>query len=123
MSARWISLPELEEVIGRDMARVLCRHLGGLSIYIPRNPGPAHRCSPIIGLPALQALAAYAGGYHLELPNLRRPEAEKKRIWELLDQGLTHERIAETCRVSERWVRHLAAQRRETQPRLPLPIP
>jgi hypothetical protein len=120
MSERWMPLPELEDVIGKVEAEALCRAFGGLSKYLPRKPGADHAFAPIIGMSALAALAAYAGGWHLALPNLRRPEAEKNRILDLLDKGRPHQAIAEECRVSERWVRHLAARKREVHMRLPI---
>jgi hypothetical protein len=122
MSERWISLPELEDVIGKAEADALCRAFGGLSKYLPRKPGADHPFARIIGMRALDALASFAGGWHLALPNLRRPEAEKNRILDMLEDGRTHREIAEECKVSERWVRHLAARRRETQGQKPLPI-
>lgn len=120
MSARWISLAELEEVIGKTNAALLCREFGGLSCYLPATPGPDHQFARIIGMPALSALAKYTGGWHLEMPNLRRAEPSVRRIREMLAQGLTHRVIARECRVTERWVREVASQRREVELRLPL---
>jgi hypothetical protein len=40
----------------------------------------------------------------------------------MLDDGRTHQKIAEECKVSERWVRHLAARKREVQGQKRLPI-
>ena len=122
MSERWISFPELEGVIGKIEAEALCRAFGGLSKYLPRKPGAEHPFAPIIGMRALETLAAFTGGWHLALPNLRRPEAEKTRILGMLDDGRTHQEIAEECKVSERWVRHLAARKREVQGQKRLPI-
>lgn len=122
MSERWISFPELEEVIGKAEAEALCRAFGGLSKYLPRTPKATHPFAPIIGMRALADLAAYTGGWHLALPNLRRPEAEKNRILGMLDDGRPHEEIAEECKVSERWVRQLAMRRREVQGQRRLPL-
>ena len=54
------------------------------------------------------------------MPNLRRAEPSVRRIREMLAQGLTHRVIARECRVTERWVREVASQRREIELRLPL---
>lgn len=122
MSERWVSFPELESVIGRADAEALCRAYGGVAKYLSRQPDAAHPFAPIIGMTKLQILADYAGGWHLALPNLRRPEAQKNRILDLLDRGEPHEQIALDCGVSERWVRTLVARRREVQVQMRLPI-
>lgn len=123
MSARWISEAELNAVIGRTETNALCQVFGGREKYLPLRPGPDHEFAPIIGMAALTALAAYAGGWHLELPNLRRPEPEKERIWDLLAHGWTHDAIADACRVSTRWVRTVAAMPREKALKLPIVLP
>lgn len=112
MSERWLSYPELQAVVGKDKAEALCQALGGLLTYLPHTPKPSHPFAPILGMPALHTLAAYAGGWHISLPNLRRPEAMKGQILELLAQGLPHREIAERLGVSQRWIRQLAAEQR-----------
>ncbi len=119
MSERWVSLPELESVIGSDAARDLCRVFGGLSVYVPTKCRADHEFARVIGMTALLALSAHAGGYHVTLPNLRRPKSQKNKILALLQKGMTHRRIAEECCVSERWVRRLASEKREVEMRLP----
>lgn len=121
MSARWVSVDELMEIMGRETALVLCRTYGGIEVYIPAKPGPDHRLAPVVGMEALRALADYAGGWHVELPNLRRPKSAKEKILTMLDQGKTHEEIALECKVSTRWVRRLASMLRpQRQGRLPI---
>lgn len=120
MSERWVSLPELGSVIGDRAARDLCREFGGLSVYVPARGKADHEFARVIGEQAMQALCAYAGGYHVALPNLRRPESQKDRILGMLETGATHREIAEECKVSERWVRRLASERREVEMSLPL---
>ena len=115
MSLRWISLDELSQVIGKDFATALCQHYGGLNPYIPAKPKPGHELERIIGRPALELLAAYCGGYHLDIPNLRRPAPAKEKIWDCLDSGMTHEAIADLHGVTVRYVRELQKQRKSVQ--------
>lgn len=122
MSERWMSLPELAGVIGEDAAEKLCRTFGGMPKYVPHDPKPSHPYARIIGMPALARLSAYAGGWHLSLPNLRRPEDEKPRIIALLEEGWPVPRIAEECVVSERWVRVVKAEQRLAQRMRRLPL-
>ena len=122
MSERWVSLPELASVIGKDAAETLCRAWGGMPKYLPHNPGPNHHWAPIIGMTALTRLAAYAGGWHVSLPNLRRPEDQKPRIMAMLEAGCPVPKIAAECLVSERWVRTIKAEQRQIQRVRSLPI-
>ncbi len=125
MSLRWISLDELSQVVGAVEATALCRAYGGRNPYLPRRPRPGHPLERIIGRAALETLAAYAGGYHLDLPNLRRPNPAKEQIWDALDAGRSHEDIADEFKVGTRYVRLVAAQRRSVQRvgRLPICTP
>jgi len=122
MSLRWISLNELSQVIGKDLAKVLCEAYGGRNPYLPARPKPGHELEMIIGRRALEALAAYAGGYHLDIPNMRRQMPAKEQIWDSLDAGKSHDAIAEELGVSTRYVRAVQKQRRSAQRVLRLPI-
>lgn len=115
MSAIWASLPDLQDCIGREKAEELCKKYGGRSPYVPIKPRKSHALASVIGVPALIKLSARFGGFHVDLPNLRRPAAAKVRIWDLLDAGWKHAAIAEECEVTERWVRTLAARKRSTE--------
>ena len=115
MSEIWASFPDLEDCIGKEKAEELCKKFGGYGAYLPPRPRKTHTFAPIIGLPALIKLAGRFGGYHVALPNLRRPAPAKFKIWELLEKGLKHRVIAEECGVSERYVRNVAAKKRSTE--------
>lgn len=121
MSARWIAIDELANVIGTTEARALCRAYGGLARYVPAKPNFDHPYVKVIGARAFEELCAYAGGWHLELPNLRRKPA-KGRILSMLEQGKSHETIADVCKVSVRYVRYLAAESRPSERQLELPL-
>lgn len=115
MSEIWVSFPDLQDCIGKEKAEELCKRFGGLAPYLPARPRKTHALAAVIGIPALRQLAANFGGYHVALPNLRRPVSAKAKVWELLEQGWKHAAIAEECGVTERWVRTLAARKRSTE--------
>lgn len=114
MAEQWLSLYSLGEIIGDAAARALCEALGGLSIYLPRSPLPTHRFVRHIGYRETLQIAAVYGGQYIALPNLRRPKPSKPRIIAMLEQGYSHKEIALECLVSERWVREMAAQTKQT---------
>lgn len=115
MSEMWASLPALQDCIGREIAEELCRKFGGRAPYVPTKPRKTHALAAVIGVPALMQLAARFGGNHVALPNLRRPDAAKAKVLELLEAGWKHSAIAEECGITERWVRTLAARKRSTE--------
>lgn len=112
MSELWASLPDLTACIGKEKAEELCRKYGGRSLYVPAKPKRASALARIVDPQSMEKLVARFGGYHLSLPNLRRPEAAKAKAMELLAKGLSHAEISAECGISERWVRTLAARMR-----------
>ena len=119
--AKWVSGPELADLIGKEAALALGRAFGGVSQYIPAEASPAHPFCRIIGLPAMRTLCAAYAGERIIPPNTRRPEPQKQAIVNLLEKGHSQRSIAMALGVTERWVQMVAsAVRDDTQCRLPL---
>lgn len=109
MGANWVTFGELRDVIGLDMARVLCRSRGGVSLYIAGNPGEDAELAPVIGLPALRALAQVYGGETIVVPNHRKGTPKKRDILRLREQGVSLRDIALRLDVTERYVEYVAS--------------
>ena len=118
---RWISWPDLVEVIGRPAATDLCTKHGGISTYLPVRADRDHPWCRVLGVQAMTLLCAYAGGNRVSIPNRRRAQAVKRRIHEMLDDHASIEDIARECEVTDRYVMAVAAARqiRTTQRTLP----
>ncbi len=87
MAEQWVSLYGLSEIIGNDVAQVLCRAFGGLSVYLPVEVPHDHKFIKTIGRQKTRLLAEVYGGQYIALPNLRRKEPAKLKILSMLEQG------------------------------------
>lgn len=103
----WVSMPELEGVLGRDMARTLARCRGGVDFYVPSLADPGHAIARMVGLRGMEALCAAFGGEWITPPNGRR-EPQKERVLAMLKQGKPKTAIALECGVTERYVYYLS---------------
>jgi DNA-binding NarL/FixJ family response regulator len=118
--AKWVSAPELSDLIGKDAALTLCRAFGGVSQYVPKEAAPDHPFCRFVGLSAMRILCAAYPGEWIVPPNARRPEPQKQAIVKLLEKGHSQRKIALELCVTERWVQMVAgATRGNTQCRLP----
>lgn len=104
----WVSLPELETLVGKDMAKTLTICVGGLDTYVPVYADINHMLARTVGLRGMQALCAAYGGSRITVPN-GKSEPHKNKIIQLLDQGLAKAAIAKQCGVTERYVYHVAS--------------
>jgi len=108
MSEIWISEPELRDLMGAGPAECVLRELGGRSFYVPRAPHWGHPLARYGGLPAMAVLCEAFGGERIALPS-GRLGAHKHRVKRLLAEGCTHAEIAARMKVTERYVRMVAA--------------
>lgn len=108
MAETWISRPELEEVLGRDGADLLCRVSGGVPVYVPLKADVSTHLGRILGPFKLAALARVYGGMRITVPNGRKAEAHKNTIIGKLEAGLPYDKIALELGVTERYVRMVA---------------
>ena len=113
MGAVWLSENSLALMIGAEDARALLEALGGLTVYIPKTPGPTRsfgrNLEDVLSPEGFAALCRHVGGETASLPNARR-KAGAKQIRRLLDQGKSHRQIAEDLRVSVRYVERIASR-------------
>lgn len=112
MAGLWVSYGELSSVIGADMARVLCRLYGGVSLHIPKQATSDAALAPYLGLPALRSLTSVYGGTTITVPNKRKAEPRKGQVLDMLDAGMSAREIALSLDVTERYVRHVSATAR-----------
>ena len=112
MAGLWVSYGELATVIGEDLARMLCRLRGGVSLHIPKQATSDAVLAPFIGLPALRALSSVYGGATITVPNKRKDEPRKGQVLDMLDAGMSARDIALQLDVTERYVRHVGASAR-----------
>ena len=103
----WVSMPDLSSILGGDLALVLARSRGGVSVYVPYTATAAHDLARLVGVKGMEALCAEFGGENIVVPNARR-DPNKSRILALLRKGMSKRTIAMECRVTERYVYHLA---------------
>lgn len=109
MAGIWVNFANLQDIMGKDMATVLCRARGGVSFYVPKAAQAGHDLVRIIGVPAFRALVAVYGGEVIVVPNYRRGTPRKGTILKLLEQGVSMRDIAMRLDVTERYVEHIAA--------------
>lgn len=108
MAETWVSRAELEEVLGKDGADMLCRTSGGVPLYVPRSADASTFLGRLLGPLRLAALTTIYGGMRITVPNGRRAEPFKGRIIDLLQCGTSAEKIAMAVGVTERYVRMVA---------------
>lgn len=112
--AAWGDLPELlleiAEVAGLDAALTLADQRGGNRVYIPREAGPNHWLTQMVGQEAADALCDHFGqpcGLELELP--RGPQLTRSqrqaRVQRMIVQGLTSSEITRRTGVTRRTVK------------------
>lgn len=104
----WISMPELTAILGKDAARTLARHLGGVQTYVPAEPSAAHQLAKIVGVRGMAALCSEFKGEYITVPNEKR-EPHKTEVDRLLKQGMSKRAVALACGVTERYVYYVAA--------------
>ena len=113
MGAVWLSETSLCLMIGTEDSRALLEALGGLTVYIPKAPGPTKtfglNLEDVLSPEGFAALCRHVGGETVSLPNVRR-KTGSKQIRRLLDQGKSHRQIAEDLRVSVRYVEMVASR-------------
>lgn len=120
MASRWVSMVELEMLIGKEAAQVLCRHAGGVSHRCPVHPHTDTLFARLIGAPALKKLCQAYGGEMIVLPNGQHT-TKKMDIVARLEQGKSCRQIAMELGLTERWVEIVAKdlRPRAVQARLP----
>lgn len=119
-SATYISLPELQQVLGHELADCLLSAFGGERLYVPQEPGPDHKITGAIGEEGAKLLAADiatgTGGMWVELPIGRTGAfaAFRERLREAAaDPALKAQDVASMLRVHPRTVRRMRARLRE----------
>ena len=113
----WVSMWELESVLGRDMAKTLSRYRGGVEMYIPESSWHGAELKKIVGELGMIALVRQYGGKKITIPNGRR-EPQKGKILRLLKvPGKSRAEIAVECGVTERYVYMLGGLNDQRQSR------
>ena len=116
----WVARVELEEVIGKQAAKLLCAHFGGLRQYIPQKANAYHPFASLLGMLDLTLLCERYGGVSITLPNGRN-EPGKEEIIKAIEKGeKTMRDIALEFGVTERWVWRLASQMKQDMQQLRL---
>jgi hypothetical protein len=115
MGGIWISMPELEEAIGTEAARMLCRHRGGVPFYVPHGAYPENALARMLGVGNMARLCAAFRQQYIIVPNGRKAEPHKSKIMDLLGRGRSPADIALETGVTERYVRMLAASAPKTK--------
>jgi len=105
MGSHWLSVPELEAMLGADAARRLTDEAGGMTVYICKRPGGNKQLERAIGKKAIAVLRERFGGENVGLPSATRRRATfKSKIIPLLEAGLSLNIIAQTLGCSWRLV-------------------
>lgn len=103
----WVSLYELETLLGKEAARLLTIHFGGVRFYVPTTMETGGNIAKIIGERAATLLSEVYGGRSITVPNGKN-EPHKQRIIAMLEAGLEKSDIARELEVTERYVYHVA---------------
>lgn len=117
VESQTIALPalieELLELIGEKATMKMVERWGGISVYIPKNPGRSWAVTPHIGPVAAKKLAEHYGQETLRIPRCigllcARRDAE---IFAMADRGLSRPQIARAKQLTERRVYQILATR------------
>lgn len=98
-----ISRIDLEALIGPECAAWLVSQFGGQSIYVPRRQGAGQAIMDAVGPVAFEVLQAEFGGMNVNLPG-KPKQVLKDRIAPMIEQGLSHNEIAQQLGCSWRYV-------------------
>ena len=116
-------LAVVAEVAGDAAAAALARERGGIRCYIPATAKDGHWLTELVGREAAEAICRAIGGGEIVVPMAGDGLAmqTRRRMEEMIRNGMPAPRIARTLGVSERTVwRHKARlrQRDKRQPSL-----
>lgn len=118
--ATTISRPDLESLIGPECTAWLLARFGGLSIYIPKREGAGQAILSVVGAKAFEALKARFGGENVSLPGRdNKAPSLKSQIIPLIEQGLSHNEIAQQLGCCWRYAAMVKADLGLTQPTTP----
>ncbi|MFC4217196.1 helix-turn-helix domain-containing protein [Pseudophaeobacter arcticus] len=100
--------------ISVELAVRLAKQRGGREVYIAKNPAPGSSISKIVGQANAQKLYKLLGSGKMLVPagNISGQTGRRQRIAMLLDQGLSHSRIAAEVDVHIRTVERVSAELR-----------
>lgn len=116
MASIWISRIDLEDLIGQDAALALLTAFPGRSVYVTRKWN-LDKLVPIIGPVAAEILRAEFGGCEIVLPTgAIKPPTLKDQIAPMIEQGLSHNEIAQQLGCSWRYVAMVKADMGLTKP-------
>ena len=94
---------ELESLIGPECAAWLLAKFGGLSVYVPKRPSAGQAIKDVVGPVAFEILQAEFGGLNVNLPSKVKVTL-KDQIIPLIEQGLSHNEIAQRLECTSRHV-------------------
>lgn len=95
-------LADIAKLIGAKEAMALGDAVGGVPIYIPKNPDALHSLTQHISLDALKTLAKAYGGQTIVIPRGVHKNLKKVAI---LDASGSRRAVALQLKCSERYVR------------------
>lgn len=100
-------LKRFAEVIGPERTLELAAAFGGLdAIYLPKGASERHLWLGVLSPSELAALSARFGGERIAIPRqAEREEGKKRKILELVGQGLSDREIAIRVHTTQRNVR------------------
>lgn len=104
----WVSIHELNDLLGAEKAKKLCEVFGGLTYYIPQKPRLGHAFYDFLGEAGLLALCMAYPSEKITLPNGKKAAPKKGEIIELLEQGKSIRETASALNVTDRWVKEVA---------------
>lgn len=116
----WISRPELENLIGKDAADILCCMHGGVPFYVPVRAKQGIELAKTIGFGRACVLCSVYGGSYITVPIGNRPEPYKIKIMRLIDEGKRPSQIAKELGTTERYVRTIMSHYRKRPRQLSL---
>lgn len=103
MAAIWVPLIRLEEIMGRDAARLLCTSMAGEPVYIGQTPRA--EMAALVGEGPALALSKHYGGSDIVLPTaMIRPEPKKTRVAVMIEAGASIRDIVRECGCTARYV-------------------
>lgn len=100
------TLAAIAEVIGLQRTLSLAKKAGGTRLYFSKTAKPEHSLVRLVGLRAARDLANRFGGESLHVPN-GRAALNSYHARTLRREGRTVREIAQTLRLSERWIQEL----------------
>ncbi|NCC85583.1 MAG: hypothetical protein EOM03_15865 [Clostridia bacterium] len=115
MAKLYVSYPQLVDIIGEADATALCKHYGGLALYVTKTPERSSLVGIISGA-GIESLCAELPGIEIMLPQgPHRRVPIKEAVVAMLEAGASHTEVVRECGCTMRYSQMIAQDTRNRE--------